>query len=117
MANQHKGKCFCGEVAIEVAGEPEGSQAVNPLNATATAGGTYVERGPYAITGAPYNLAPGSTAELFIGTFDDSPSAGTLAKPGFGVYMFVDNVAVIGTPLTTGALQRRPVPAVRERHH
>ena len=24
MASQHKGKCFCGEVAIEVAGEPEG---------------------------------------------------------------------------------------------
>jgi hypothetical protein len=24
MANQHKGKCFCGEVAIEVTGDPEG---------------------------------------------------------------------------------------------
>ena len=24
MANQHKGKCFCGEVAVEVSGEPEG---------------------------------------------------------------------------------------------
>jgi len=24
MANQHKGNCFCGEVAVEVTGEPEG---------------------------------------------------------------------------------------------
>jgi hypothetical protein len=61
-----------------------------PSGQTATAGGTYVMRGPYALTAAPYNLTAGQSVQLFIGSFDSEPSS------TFGVYMFVDNVILTG---------------------
>ncbi len=56
----------------------------------ATAGGTWVEKGPYDLTAAPYNFTVGQSVTLFIGSFDSDPGA------KYGVYMFVDNVTVTG---------------------
>jgi hypothetical protein len=70
-----------------------------PPNQTATAGGTYVMRGPYALTAAPYNLAAGQSVQLFIGSFDSEPST------SFGAYLFVDNVVLTG-PSVPAALHR-----------
>jgi hypothetical protein len=64
---------------------------------TADAGGVYEERGPYALTAAPYNLTPGQTYTLFIGSYDSEPGA------KYGVYMFVDDVSLIGTTTTSSA--------------
>jgi hypothetical protein len=66
-----------------------------PAGQTSTAGGTYLMKGPYALTAAPYNLAAGQSAQLFIGSFDSEPSA------SFGVYMFVDNVILTGPSVPT----------------
>jgi hypothetical protein len=74
----------------------------------ATAGGTWVERGPYALTGPPYNLTPGESVTLFIGSFDSYPSA------KYGVYMFVDNVTVTGFA-TAASSKRGSAPALRTR--
>jgi len=73
------------------------------LNTQYTTGyvASYVSRGPYALTAAPYNLAPGSTATLFVGTFDTEPGV------TYGEYMFVDNVSVFGTPVTPSSAIRR----------
>jgi hypothetical protein len=65
-----------------------------------TAGGTWVQRGPYALTAAPYNFTPGQSVTLFIGSFDSEPSA------RFGVYMFVDDVTVTGVSSSPGARPR-----------
>jgi hypothetical protein len=62
-----------------------------PAGQTATAGGTYLMKGPYALTAAPYNIAAGTSAQLFIGSFDSEPST------SFGVYMFVDDVNLTGS--------------------
>jgi hypothetical protein len=61
---------------------------------------SWVARGPYALNGAPYNLAAGTTATLFLGTFDTEPDS------EYGEYMFVDNVSVFGTPVTTSSVRR-----------
>jgi hypothetical protein len=72
------------------------------LNTQYTSGyvASYVSRGPYALNMAPYSLAPGSTATLFLGTFDTEPST------EYGEYMFVDNVSVFGTPVTASSVRR-----------
>jgi hypothetical protein len=73
-----------------------------------TAGGTWVQKGPYALTAAPYNFAVGQSVTLFVGSFDNSPGA------KYGVYMFVDNVTVTG--ISSGAsLHRGSAPAAHER--
>jgi hypothetical protein len=80
-----------------------------PAGQTSNAGGTYVMRGPYALTGPPYNLTAGQTVQLFIGSFDSEPSS------SFGVYMFVDNVLVTGATApaavnrTTSTSNRMPI--------
>jgi hypothetical protein len=63
--------------------------------------GQYITKGPFALTAAPYNLTPGQTVQLFIGTYDDGPG------PTFGAYMFVANVALTGTPVTPASLHRK----------
>ena len=60
---------------------------------------TYTAKGPYALTGAPYSLSAGQTVTLFIGTYDSEPDA------KYGEYMLVDNVAVVGTPVTASAVR------------
>jgi hypothetical protein len=72
------------------------------LNEAGSGGGTYTMKGPYALTGAPYNLIAGQSVQLFIGSFDSSPSA------TFGVYMFVDNVILTG-PSVPAAIQHTTV--------
>lgn len=67
---------------------------------TATAGGTWVQRGPYNLTASPYNFTPGASVMLFIGSFDSDPAA------KYGVYMFVDNVTVTGTTVAPAARLR-----------
>jgi hypothetical protein len=74
------------------------SQAVTP--STATSG--YVLRGPYTLTGPPYNLTPGSTVTLFFGAYDSSPSS------RYGMYLFVDDVTLIGIPTTSQSRFQRP---------
>jgi hypothetical protein len=76
-----------------------------PPNQTSTAGGTYVEKGPYALTAAPYNLTAGQTAQLFIGVFDSEPSA------GFGAYMFVDDVNLTGPSVPASISRTTPMNA------
>jgi hypothetical protein len=71
-----------------------------PGTGESTAGGTYVMKGPFALTAAPYNLTPGAQYQLFIGSYDKEPGG------GFGVYMYVDDVAVTGTPVTPASLHR-----------
>jgi hypothetical protein len=70
-----------------------------PSGETSTAGGNYVEKGPYLLTAAPYNLTAGQTVQLFIGAFDSDPST------KFGVYLFVDDVNLTG-PSVPASLQR-----------
>ena len=65
-----------------------------------TAGGTWVQRGPYNLTTAPFNLTPGQSVTLFIGSFDSDPGA------KYGVYMFVDNVTVTGTTASPSSIKR-----------
>lgn len=67
--------------------------------ASNTATDTYTAKGPYALTGAPYSLSAGQTVTLFIGTYDSEPDA------KYGEYMLVDNVAVVGTPVTASAVR------------
>jgi hypothetical protein len=73
-----------------------------PAGQTATSGGTYLMKGPYALTAAPYNLSAGQSVKLFIGAFDNDPSA------TFGVYMFVDNVLLTG-PGVPAAIHRSTI--------
>jgi hypothetical protein len=63
----------------------------NPGTGTPATGGTWAIRGPYNLTSNPFNLTAGQSVTLFIGSYDSSPSA------VYGVYMFVDDVTVIGT--------------------
>jgi hypothetical protein len=72
------------------------SQYLQP--STATNG--YVMKGPYTLTGAPYNLAPGSTATVFFGAYDSSPAN------KYGMYMFVDDVTVTGIATTMSNARR-----------
>jgi hypothetical protein len=74
-----------------------------PAGQTSAAGGTYVQKGPYALTGAPYNLAVGQTVQLFIGTFDSAPST------TFGVYMFVDDVNLTGPSVPASSSRTTPM--------
>jgi hypothetical protein len=89
------------------AGSPE--TGGTPAGQTSTAGGTYLMKGPYNLTAAPYNLAAGQSAQLFIGSFDSEPGA------SFGVYMFVDNVILTGPSVpagiqrTTSSISRIPI--------
>jgi hypothetical protein len=57
----------------------------------------YTEKGPYALTGAPYNLAAGSTATLYIGTFDSDPST------KYGEWIEADDVSITGTTVSANA--------------
>jgi hypothetical protein len=75
----------------------------------ATAGGTWVQKGPYALTAAPYNLTPGQSLTLFIGSFDSDPGA------KYGVYMFADDVSLTGTT-ATGAARVRQLPFGPTKH-
>ena len=68
-------------------------------------GGDWESRGPFALTAAPYNLTPGESVTIFAGSFDSDPSA------KYGVYMFVDDVTVIGTVPAAGAVRK---PAARQ---
>ena len=70
-----------------------------PGTGATSPGGSWVERGPFALTGPPYNFTPGQSLTLFIGSFDSSPSY------YYGVYMFVGEATVTGT--TTPASTRR----------
>jgi hypothetical protein len=76
-----------------------------PTGTPAPAGiGTWVQRGPFNLTQAPYNLTAGQTVTLFLGTFDESPSVN-----GFGEYMFVDDVTVVGIPVSASSVKRAPL--------
>ncbi|HTV74742.1 MAG TPA: hypothetical protein VME66_13680 [Candidatus Acidoferrales bacterium] len=68
---------------------------------TPPAGGAWAIRGPYDLTSAPYNLTPGQSATLFIGSFDSDPAA------KYGVYMFVDNVTITGFSTSSSSLHRK----------
>jgi hypothetical protein len=83
--------------SAEVGGTPSGQ--------TSTAGGAYVQKGPYALTGAPYNLTVGQTVQLFIGSFDSEPST------TFGVYMFVDDVNLTGPSVPASISRTTPMNA------
>jgi len=69
--------------------------------------GTYVQKGPYALTAPPYNLTPGQSVQLFIGSFDSEPDA------KFGVYMFVDDVTVTGTVPAPSSIRHAPSAGAR----
>jgi hypothetical protein len=94
-----------------------GAGAVTTIS-PATQGGTWVQHGPYNLTGSPYNLTPGQSVELFIGVDDNGPEfeAPGATKAGFGVFMFVDNVSVVGVPATPATIHRAPAAVVRPRH-
>ena len=68
----------------------------------ATAGGTWVQKGPYNLTAAPYNLTVGQSYTLFAGSFDSDPGA------KYGVYMFVDDVTLTGTAPASKARNAAP---------
>jgi hypothetical protein len=61
----------------------------------------YVLRGPYALTTPAFGLSAGQTVTLYIGTYDNGPST------KYGPYMFVDDVSVVGTPVSASAVRRR----------
>jgi hypothetical protein len=88
---------FAGGLSALAAPAPAPIIAFQELNAsvpsTTATPAPYVQRGPYALTLAPpmgLGLTPGTTATLFLGTFDDGPSN------KFGEYMFVDDVSLMG---------------------
>jgi hypothetical protein len=88
---------FTGGLSALAAPSPAPIIVFDELNAsvpsTTASPAPYVQRGPYALTLAPpmgLGIAPGTTATLFIGTFDDGPSN------KFGEYMFVDDVSLMG---------------------
>ncbi len=70
---------------------------LNTYEQTNTAQTGYVAKGPYALTGAPYNLAAGSTATLYIGAYESSPST------KYGAWIEADDVSVIGTTKSTSS--------------
>jgi len=70
-------------------------------SATTTYVGGYQMKGPYALTAAPFNLMPGQTVTLFLGTFEGS------ASNFYGAYAFFDDVAVSGTPTGASIMERR----------
>jgi hypothetical protein len=75
-------------------------QDLNTSYPPSTATNGYVLRGPYALTGAPYNLVPGTTATLFLGTYDSEPSN------KYGEFMEVDDASVVGIPETPVSIRR-----------
>jgi hypothetical protein len=94
-------------------GTAPGAGAVNAVNPQ-TEGGVqtgWIEKGPYTITAAPYNLTAGQSVELFIGTEDNYPELEKVGatKAGYGEFMFIDNVDVNGIPVTPAAKARHPV--------
>jgi hypothetical protein len=92
---------FAGTIADLATASPiEVFSELNVQTAASPAGTGWVSRGPYNITQAPYGLTPGSTATLFLGTFDGYPSS------TYGEYMFVDDVSVFGTPVTAASARR-----------
>ncbi len=93
---------FAGPVS-NVASEQPTLSLFNELNTQMTAGYTpaYVQKGPYDLIAMGFT--PGQTVTLLFGTYDTSPSH------KYGEYMFVDDVAVSGTPLATMSV--RPPPA------
>ncbi len=72
---------------------------LNTYEQTSSAETGYVEKGPYALTGAPYNLSPGSTATLYIGAYDSSPNT------KYGTWIEADDVSITG--ITVGASSAR----------
>jgi hypothetical protein len=83
-------------------------QELNTQNSMTETNG-YVLRGPYAITAAPYGLAPGTVATLFLGTFDTEPSN------KYGEYMMVDDASVVGIPEGAASVRRGPASFGRRR--
>jgi hypothetical protein len=55
------------------------------------------------LTMSPYasSITPGSTATIFLGTYDISPNS------KYGMYMFIDDVSVFGTPVSSSMARRR----------
>jgi hypothetical protein len=95
---------FAGDLTTVPTGTPINlftDEDTQSPNATTSYVGGYQMKGPYALTASPYNLTPGQTVTLFLGTFESS------STNFYGAYAFFDDVAVSGTPTGAAIMERR----------